>query len=356
MYSKRTQNTECTNQANNFGFHLADGTVYTHLTGDEYEDIVAAWDWNLIPGITVDYGATELSCSNTRKTGTQPFVGGASDGRIGAVAMRYQNPLTKSLNWRKTWFFLEDNVQFVMVARITSSTSAPVFSVLDQRKHVGDVLVNGNAASSGNFSHASTLWHGGVGYVFNVTDPVTLSVDVSTKTGDWSAIGASSQPPVTVDMFTAWLSHDDISAATSYLVFPATTPETFQTKAATAAADLHVIRNDGSISALADSASKTVFGVFWETNGGQFTIPAQTSGGATIKVQSTGSSNIILRMDTWTLTVADPTQLLSTITFTFTLGSGTAPAGWGTSKNKTVSLTLPSGAEIGASVSWDLAE
>ncbi|KAI0735198.1 polysaccharide lyase family 8 protein [Earliella scabrosa] len=353
MYSKRTQNTECTAQANNFGFHLADGTVYTHVTGDEYEDIVAAWDWNLIPGITVDYGATELSCSMTRKTGTQPFVGGASDGRVGAVAMRYQNPITKSLNWRKTWFFLENDVQFVMVARITSSTDAPVLSVLDQRKHVGDVLVNGEPASSGNFSHASTLWHGSVGYVFNVTDPVTLSVDVSTKTGDWSAIGASSQPPVTVDMFTAWLSHDDISAPISYMVFPATTPESFEAKVA--ATDLRVIRNDGSISALLDKANNMVFGVFWETNGGQFTIPALTPGGATIRVQSTGSSNIIFRMDTWSLTVADPTQLLSSITFTLTLSSGTAPPGWGSSKTKTVTLTLPSGAEIGDSVSWTFA-
>ncbi|KAI0757019.1 polysaccharide lyase family 8 protein [Daedaleopsis nitida] len=355
MYSKRTQNTECTDDANNFGFHLSDGTVYTHMTGDEYEDIVAAWDWNLIPGITVDYGATPLTCSTTRKTGTQPFVGGASDGRVGAIAMRYETPTTKTLNWRKTWFFLENDIQFVMIARITSSTSAPVFSILDQRKHVGDVLVNGKSASSGNFSHPSTLWHGGVGYVFNTTDPVTLSVDIATKTGDWSAIGASSKPPVTVDMFSAWLSHDDLSAAISYMVFPATTASSFQTKAQAAATNLQVIRNDGSISALVDSATKTVFGVFWETNGGQFTIPAQTAGGATIKVQTSGNSNIILHMDTWTLTIADPTQLLTSVTVTLTLGSGTAPAGWGTSKTKSMVLTLPSGGVVGDSVTWNIA-
>ncbi|KAL7285291.1 hypothetical protein ACG7TL_000386 [Trametes sanguinea] len=352
MYSKRTQNTECTDEANNFGFHLSDGTVYTHINGDEYEDIVAAWDWNLIPGITVDYGATALTCSTTRHTGTQTFVGGASDGLVGAVAMRYENPISKSLNWRKTWFFLENDVQFVMVARITSSTSAPVFSVLDQRKHVGQVLVNGAASGGGNFSSPSSLWHGGVGYVFNTSDPVTLSVDVSTKTGSWSAIGASSQPPVTVDMFTAWLSHDDISSAISYIVFPATTPDTFQQKVA--AANLQTIRNDGSISALLDVANEMAFLVFWETNGGSVTIPALTKGGATIKVQSTGSANVILRMNTWTVTVADPTQLLSTLTLTFTLGSGTAPTGWGSSKTKTLQFTLPSGGVAGSSLTQNL--
>lgn len=29
-----------------FGFHLSDGTLYTYLDGDEYEDIAASWDWN----------------------------------------------------------------------------------------------------------------------------------------------------------------------------------------------------------------------------------------------------------------------------------------------------------------------
>ncbi|KAI0651820.1 polysaccharide lyase family 8 protein [Trametes meyenii] len=354
MYSKRTQNTECTDEANNFGFHLADGTVYTHLNGDEYEDIVAAWDWNLIPGITVDYDATPLTCSTTRHTGTQPFVGGASDGLVGAVAMRYETPSSKNLAWRKTWFFLDNDIQVVMVARITSATSAPVFSVLDQRKHVGQVLVNGMSAGSGNFSQASTLWHGGVGYVFNTSDPVTLSVDVSSRTGAWSAIGASSQPPVTVDMFTAWLAHNDLSSAISYLVFPATTTDSFQQKAAAAASNLKTIRNDGSISALLDVPNKTAFLVYWVDNGGSVTIPATAQGGATIKVQSTGSSSVILRMDTWTVTVADPTQLLSTLTLTFTLGSGTAPVGWGTSKTKTVQISLPSGGIAGSSVTQNL--
>ncbi|KAI0639371.1 polysaccharide lyase family 8 protein [Trametes polyzona] len=352
MYSTRTQNTECTDDANNFGFHLADGTVYTHLNGDEYEDIVAAWDWNLIPGITVDYGATPLTCATTRHTGTQTLVGGASDGRVGAVAMRYETPSSKNLNWRKTWFFLENDIQVVMIARITSATSAPVFSVLDQRKHVGQVLVNGAAVGSGNYTHPSTLWHGGVGYVFNTSDPVTLSVDVSTRTGDWSAIGASSQPPVTVDMFTAWLSHDDISSAISYMVYPATTPASFQAKVA--ASNLKSIRNDGSISALLDVPNKTAFLVYWVANGGSVTIPALSTGGATIKVQSTGNVNVILRMDTWTVTVADPTQSLASVTLTFTLGSGSAPAGWGTSKTKTVQISLPTGGLAGSSVTQNL--
>ena len=43
-YSVRTLNTECINDQNPTGFHLADGTLFTYVQGDEYEDIAAAWD------------------------------------------------------------------------------------------------------------------------------------------------------------------------------------------------------------------------------------------------------------------------------------------------------------------------
>lgn len=333
------------------GFHLSDGTIYTHINGDEYEDIVAAWDWNLIPGITVDYGATALDCSDTRKTGTQTFVGGASDGQIAVVAMRYETPTSKNLNWRKTFFFLENDVQHVMVARITSATSAPVFTVLDQRKHVGDVFVNGAAASTGNFTGASSLWHGGVGYSFNASNPVTLSLDIGSRTGDWSVIGTSKQPPPTVDMFAAWLAHNDLSASIDYSIFPATTFSQFQQKASST--NLNIVRNDGSISALVDTVNEIAMLVFWESDGGSVTIPS-TTGAASIKVQSSGSSNVILRMSSWAVTAADPTQELSTLTLTLTLGSGAAPAGWGSSKTKSLTFTLPSGGMAGSSLTQTL--
>ncbi|KAI1797852.1 polysaccharide lyase family 8 protein [Ganoderma leucocontextum] len=354
MYSNRTQNTECTDEANNFGFHLADGAVYQHINGDEYEDIVAAWDWNLIPGITVDYDATPLSCDEARHTGIQSFVGGASDGLVGAVAMRFENPLTKSLNFRKSWFFLEEDIQIVLIADISSTSTAPVLSVLDQRKTSGDVLVNGSTVTGGNFSNPTTLWHGGVGYKFNSSDPATLSVNVANKTGDWSAIGSSSQPPVDVDMFTAFLIHEDISVDISYLVFPGTTVETFETKISET--EVEVIQNDDSISVVLDVVHVTVLAVFWETNGGEFTIPPLASGGAPIRVQASGSSNVILHMDTWTVTVADPTQLLTAITLTLTvdLEVGTAPTGWGSSATKTMQFALPSGGLAGSSLTQSL--
>ncbi|KAG6902878.1 hypothetical protein C0995_010047 [Termitomyces sp. Mi166 len=352
MYSNRTQNTECTNSQNPFGFHLADGTLYTYVQGNEYEDIFAAWDWNLIPGITVDYDATPLTCDTTRKTGTQPLVGGASDGFIGVAAMRYETPTTKTLNWRKTWFFLADDVQFVMVARITSSTSAPVFSVLDQRKRSGDVFVNGVTADSGNFTSAFSLWHSGIGYTFNISNPGTsLSLQLGNRTGSWQAIGTGTGPPTTVDLFAAWLNHTDTTSSASYAIYPGTTFASFQQKSQ--ASQIQSIRNDGSISALLDVSHNTAMLVFWVKTGGSVAIPS-TAGNAPVTVKSTGNSAVIVRTDTWVVTISDPTQLIPNITLNFTLGSGSIPSSWGTDRFKVLAINLPMGGLAGSSVTRSL--
>ncbi|KAJ7266529.1 polysaccharide lyase family 8 protein [Mycena rebaudengoi] len=357
MYSKRTQNAECVNSQNKLGFHLADGAIYTYTQGDEYQDIFSAWDWNLIPGTTVDYGATPLGCDTTRKTGTQTYVGGVSDGTVGIAAMRYENPTTKALTWRKTYFFLEDDILFVMIALITStSTTAPVYSVLDQRIHKGDVFVDGAVANTGNYTAASSLWHSGTGYTFNASNPaVSLSLQLGPRTGSWQAIGSSTAAPNTVDVFAAWLAHKDISQPASYAVYPGLTQAAFAEKAKTESTRLHVVRNDGTISALHDTVHNTAFITFWTAAGSTFTVPSLKSGVGAIQVRSNGSSSLIVRMDTWDVIVSDPTQLLTgSLLLNFTLLTGTAPPGWGTNKSRPVTVALPGGGEAGRSVSVKL--
>ncbi|KAJ6578036.1 polysaccharide lyase family 8 protein [Mycena capillaripes] len=355
MYGKRTQNTECVNSQNKLGFHLSDGAIYTYTTGNEYQDIFSAWDWNLVPGITVDYGATPLDCDTSRKTGIQPYVGGVSDGTVGIAAMRYDNPTTRAMTWRKTYFFLEGDIMFVMIALITSSTTAPVYSVLDQRLHSGDVFVDGTLAGTGNYTGVSSLWHSGTGYTFNVSNPATsLSLQIGPKTGNWQAIGSSTAAPNTVDVFAAWLSHHDITAPVTYAMYPGTTQASFAQKAAAESTNLHVAKNDGSISALLDSAHNTAFVAFWTAAGSVVTIPSLKTGVGAIQVRSNGSSTLILRMNTWDVTVSDPTQTLTGLLLNFTLLTGTAPPGWGTVKSRVVTVALPVGGLAGSSVSAKL--
>ncbi|KAF8973958.1 polysaccharide lyase family 8 protein [Flammula alnicola] len=352
MYSSRTRNTECTNSQNPEGFHLSDGTVYTYLVGNEYEDISAAWDWNLIPGITVDYGATPSVCGTTKQTGIESFVGGVSDGKIGAAAMTYTNPLTKSLHFQKAWFFLKDDVQHVMISDISSTTNASVLSVLDQRLHTGSLIVDGAQSQSMAKATAETLWHGNVGYLLSgLNNSATLSVQIGEKTGAWSTIGTSTQPPETVDLFAAYLEHDNISTPISYTVFPGTTHGSFLQKSSQAS--LQTIQNDASISAVFDETNQIAMFVFWQATGGTVTFRPGPKF-APITVAVTENLAIIYRLATGEVTVSDPSQSLITAQVSFALGIGRKPQGWGSELIKTIVFQLPSDSLAGSSVTETL--
>jgi hypothetical protein len=350
MYSSRSRNTECTNLANPFGFHLSDGALRTYLEGNEYEDIAAAMDWNLIPGTTVDYGATPLNCAQTQFVGIENFVGGASDGKLGVAAMRYTNPLTHNLHWQKTWFFLADDVQLVMVADISSGTNATVISVLDQKLHSGAVVLDGVSTESAFEKHGArpqSLWHANVGYTFAdaPSNAFSVSVEVGEKTGNWSAIGTSTQPPNTVDLFSAWIVHESLNASLAYTIFPGTSLSTFVKKSSQS--QVRVIQNDALVSAAQDGS--TIMAVFWGADGGSVKIGPNSP--VALTVSTNGTTAFMFDFLSGNVTVSDPTQTLSALSVTLSVGGGTKPSGWGSELSKTVVFTLPSGGSAGSSVS-----
>jgi len=276
-------------------------------------------------------------------------VGGVSDGQVGVAAMRYTNPMTQSLSWQKTWFFLGDDVQYVMIANISSATDAPVFSVLDQRLFSGpEVFVDdGVVTSGGNFSDAQTLWHGNVGYEFQGTSGAyELSVDWGDKTGDWSSTGIWTGQD-TVDLFAAWLHHKDVSAPISYTAYPAVDFDAFNLKRTLTR--LTEIQNNASVSALLDENCNTVFGVFWDPSGGSFTFTDILYG--TMSIESSANAAFIYRMDSGNLTVADPSQTLSKLTFTISVEDGPGPCAWGGENSVTMYFDMPANGSAGSSIS-----
>ncbi|KAH8102633.1 polysaccharide lyase family 8 protein [Cristinia sonorae] len=313
MYSTRTKNTECLNNQNPLGFHLSDGTVYTYMQGTEYEDIAAAWDWNLIPGITTDFGATPLTCGGAEHFGIHAFVGGASTGKVGAAAMQYTNPTTKALSWQKAWFFLDDDVQHVMIPSISHTSNASVYSVLDQKRLRGPVLINNSPMNElGNSVHPETLWHDNIGYAFSSTSQAALSVQTGTKTGDWGAIGISTQGNATVDLFAAWLNHgtDASFEPVSYTVFPAVDQHTFRRKSVETR--LRDVRNDQIVSAVYDDKHHVLAAIFWDTAGGSVEFQSSLFGEPT-QVTSSGNAVVMYRVDTGEVTASDPSQTLTSL-------------------------------------------
>ena len=328
--------------------------MHTYLIGNEYEDIAASWDWNLIPGITVDYGATELNCSQARVIGIENFVGGASDGSVGLGVMRYTNPLTNSLHWQKAWFFLPDDIQHVMISDISSTSDAPVLSVLDQRLHNGSIFVDGTTYETLNTTiiNARSVWHGGVGYVIDDPELLSLSLEVGPKPGNWSAIGTSTQPPYTMDLYAAWLEHQDLFQPVAYTAFPGTTLDEFQTKAYLT--QLEIICNDDQISAVYDSNNKIAMAAFWQPFGGIITF-TPCEGWASITILADSNIVIIYRVDTGSITVADPSQTLDTVDLVFIVSPiGWSSPNWGSELVEIISIALPSGGLAGSSVTHNI--
>lgn len=348
MYSSRTRNSECTNSQNPKGFHLSDGAEYTLLRGDEYEDIAAAWDWYLIPGITVDYGATPLDCKHVGYNGVESFVGGVSDGLTGIAVMRYTNPDTQSLRFQKAWFFLDDDLQHIMIAGITSSTDAPVYSVLDQRRYNGFVLLNDLGMDTSEqvrnlTGGVQSLWHGGVGYTFGPASDMTLSVQVGEKTGSWSAIGISTQPPATVDLFAAWITHNPLNTSVAYTAFPGTDPISFQTKKRNS--KIQSIRNDESVSAVSDPVHHKMMVVFWDAAGGAVEFPSLTTTLGPVAISADGAVTILFNTKTGDVTVSDPSQELQAVVVTIV---------WHGNHVKSMVFALPEGGVAGSSVTQNI--
>ncbi|KAF9514122.1 polysaccharide lyase family 8 protein [Hydnum rufescens UP504] len=340
MYSDRTTNTECTNSQNPFGFHLSDGTLYTYLDGSEYEDIAAAWDWNLIPGTTVDYGNTPLTCQTAGQSGVESFVGGVSDGKVGVAAMRYTNPITKTFGFQKAWFFFQGDVQHVLVSSIMSTSGAAVRNVIDQKRLSGPVYVDGALVSSGTFPNVTTLWHANVGYILDppVLGGNSLTLATGNKTGSWAPLGISKQPDVNVALFTASIDQDppQLDKRVSYSIYPGVSLAHFTQVAGSKGSDAGppiTIQNDATISAVLDSTRKTAGIVFWAPGGGTVKIPF-----AGPLVEADQAVALIVRLDSWEISVSDPSQTLTSVSITLTWDISQSPNPGEGSRNFVIDL------------------
>lgn len=269
--------------------------------------------------------------------------------------MRYTNPSTKSLHWQKAWFFLEDDVQHVMVSNISSTTKAPVLSVLDQRRHSGSILVDGSSKQAMTREGARSIWHGNVGYTFSGCDGSAfgLSLEVGQKTGHWAAIGTSTQPPETVDLFAAWIDHRDITKPLSYSVFPGIDADSFYHKSQRS--QLQEV-NNVDVSGVFDDAHHTAMVVFWDSLGGSVCFTPSGMGMGVLTIVSDGNIALIYNAGTGDVTVSDPSQTLSSVKITLSIDKGMQPQHWPSSRTVTLNFNLPigPGGFAGSSVSQNI--
>ncbi|KAM3579614.1 hypothetical protein VKS41_008068 [Umbelopsis sp. WA50703] len=348
MTSNRTLAEECVNAENLKGFHLSDGTVYTYLTGDEYRNIFPTWDWDLIPGTTIDYQGTPNNCT-AAYYGLNSFVGGVSNGQIGAAALNFENPKTKNFSWKKSWFFLDD-FYIVLGSNITETRTLPVFTTLDQRKINGKVHVNGKVATTSNIQNAKTVHHDSIGYQI-IDSGVTLNLSTAVQTGNWASIGAYSGTE-SFSVFNAKIAHQKTAGqavtngVVGMVVYPGMSYSTFAKQPVPAT----IIQRDSNAHIVQVRSPNFVGAVFWAATNA--TAPLFGTAGTTVQV----SHPIILTTTGSTLLVADPTQTLSSVQIKITSSKSikcpsTSSFSCSTSgSTTTVTVTLPSGSTIGSTV------
>ncbi len=216
MVSDRIANTD--GPANSEGLkshHLADGCNIVMRTGREYRDVFPVWDWQKIPGTTVEQ-KPELAGSPRRK-GTRGFVGGVSDGTYGLAAF---DLVLDSLAARKSWFFFDD--EYVCLgAGITCGSDRPVVTTVNQCHLEGDVWI-AEASPARKLDkgvhpleHPAWVWHDSVAYVFLEPSAVHLRNDV--ERGSWHEINQRySKDEIAREMFTLWIDHGSGPQTASY--------------------------------------------------------------------------------------------------------------------------------------------
>ncbi|MFD5457581.1 polysaccharide lyase family 8 super-sandwich domain-containing protein, partial [Streptomyces olivaceus] len=137
MPSDRIAHYECGNGENPRGWHTGAGLLTWWANGsrsDQYTDwFWPTVDWYRLPGTTV---STKRLPDRAGGEWGEPkpdvrWVGGATDGEYAAVGQHLKG-LGSTLEARKSWFFLDDEV-VCLGAGITCADGVPVETVVDNR-------------------------------------------------------------------------------------------------------------------------------------------------------------------------------------------------------------------------------
>jgi hypothetical protein len=367
-FSTRTSNSECNNDQNPFGFHMSDGAIFTYIDGTEYTDVFAAWDWNLVPGTTVDYGATPFGCNITQFYGNTSFVGSVTPSLNnstfstsgGMTVMQYLNPMTGNLRWEKTYYFFP-GFYAVQIGPIYSQGTEPIITTLDQSNLKGDVYLDGELLTSQSTVEASlgaqngtrplNLWHNRVLYTILGNDQsATLKVNTASRTSnnEWDTIGISNGT-ATQPIFTATIEHppapllegnNNSQPPFTYIAqLNVDAKQTMNTESL-----VQFVYQDDEINGKVRGAyhvkDRTIALAFWSA--GSYVSPW----GLTVNTNQpiltffTASSR-----NEYTLTVSDPTQLLTQVKITVSR-SGSEP--------KELIIDLPQAPMAGKSVTVSL--
>ena len=314
--SKRTIGTESLNGENLKAKYLPWGSTNIMINGDEYQNAIPVWDWTRIPGTTAanDPNANFTKLPANKYTPTNSYAGGVSNGIYGLSADAFT---WDSVSGRKSYFFTPAGM-YCMGAGITSNKKGRyIVTSVNQCMSSGTITIDSagtQVAFSGqksNYSNVSWVHHNNVGYIFPNYGPITISNQV--QTGSWYSINsAQSTATVSNTIFSLWVNHDTMPKAGTYeyVVVPFKSVSQFSTWAATC--PLKKVKNTTSVQAFLDDSAKVYAVAFYAA--GTILLDSATK----FAIRSSNPILLLIQKQAngYGISVADPTQLLSSVVLT----------------------------------------
>jgi chondroitin AC lyase len=332
MSSQRVIGSEICNGENLKGIHLGDGALYLYQRGDEYKDIFPVWDWRRLPGTTTGYDSAPLQPKNHRVD--SDFVGGVSDGRDGAATLDYR---CDGIVAKKSWFFFEGRIVCLGAGIQCDKEKVPLVTEVNQCLQQGDIIVGQentlpmtvtDPKDPKGYPGLEWAWHDGVGYVFPTPQKVTLGD--AKREGSWkkNVYETGRDTPVSKEVFEIYLYHGckPKHADYSYVILPLVTPE--QVQAFVKTPDVEWLSNTVDIQAV--KSRGLAMAVFYQP-GELVYAPGQQ-----IEVKQPCLVMVRETAHGPKLTVADPTEKLSSIDIVL--------------NGKSTTIQLPQGSDAGRSV------
>ena len=286
MFSTRNKNMEEPYNGEGLTNHYrADGTNYLSVTGEEYANIYAVYDFRKIPGATIMQDASMPPENQIQKSGLMDFVGGVTDGLYGAAAFDFISP-HDPLQARKSWFFFDEGY-VCLGSRIRSEGSKEVFTTLNQCYLKGEVKLGAAGQTSvvptGEHALSRPDWvlHNQVAYVF-LDRPAQAGLLNKSVSGNWQRLTRQTtvtKETVTEDIFALWINHGSHVNGGRYAYAVLPNADEARVKAFSARPDVDVVSNTKDLQAVYHRGLGIGYAVFYSGGSvrlGDVTLSADT--------------------------------------------------------------------------------
>lgn len=274
--SERTCRSESGNGENLWGTFLSEGATCIRVTGDEYLDIFAVWEWDKIPGTTTPAGEVE-NHNDWGVQGVSKFVKGASDGLYGAMGYAMED---YGIRAKKGWFMFDQEVVCLGAGIEAPDTEKEVNSTVNQCHLVGDVYLMGEEGAAKMEAESVVeqpfqgwVWHNKVGYYF--PGETKLYLKNTHQKGRWSKINFNqSGEEVSMPVFNLSSPHGSKPQQAGYVYYIVPGVPSPASLKAYDASQVEIVSNTPALQAVHHKKLDIVQAIFYEP--GSLTVAGTT--------------------------------------------------------------------------------